>query len=96
MIGREAYQNPYLLAELHRALDDQRWAPDRAEIVRAYSDYVARQLHAGERLNVMIRHVLGLYHGLPSARSWRRFLSEGVVRAPHAVNLLCDSLRIVS
>ncbi len=96
MIGREAYNNPYLLAEIHRALEDEQWVPDRAEIVRAYSDYVAQQFQSGERLNVMIKHVLGLYHGLPSARSWRRFLSEGVVRAPHAVNLLRDSLRIVS
>ena len=96
MIGREAYNNPYLLAEIHRDLEDEQWVPDRAEIVRAYSDYVAQQFQSGERLNVMIKHVLGLYHGLPSARSWRRFLSEGVVRAPHAVNLLRDSLRIVS
>lgn len=95
MIGREAYNNPYILAELHRHFYDQQWMIDRAEVVRAYSDYVAHQLQSGERLNVMIRHILGLYHGLPSARSWRRFLSEGVVQHPQEVNLLSQSLRIV-
>jgi tRNA-dihydrouridine synthase A len=95
MIGREAYNKPYVLAELHRAFEDDKWVPDRAEVVRAYSDYVAHQLQSGERLNVMIRHILGLYHGLPSARSWRRFLSEGVIQHPNEVNLLNQSLRIV-
>lgn len=95
MIGREAYNNPYILAELHRHFYDHQWMIDRAEVVRRYSDYVARQLQSGERLNVMIRHILGLYHGLPSARSWRRFLSEGVVQHPQEVSLLNQSLRIV-
>ncbi len=96
MIGREAYQNPYLLADLHRAQVDAQWLPDRADVLRSYSEYVIRQHQSGERLNVMIRHVLGLYHGLPRARTWRRFLSEGVVRSPDSPNLLRESLRIVS
>ncbi len=96
MIGRETYQNPYLLAELHKHYYDINWFPDRAHVVQAYGEYVATQLQAGERLNQMIRHVLGLYHGMPGARSWRRFLSEGVVRNPASVSLLSDSLRIVT
>ncbi len=97
MIGREAYQNPYLLAELHRHLaQPEGGLPDRAAVVRAYSDYVQTQLARGERFSGMVRHMLGLYHALPGARSWRRFLSEHAARPqPHA-KLLTDSLRIVS
>jgi tRNA-dihydrouridine synthase A len=96
MIGREAYQNLYLLAELHSQYVDRSWLPDRTEVLRAYSRYAIKQMQAGERQNLMVRHVLGLYHGLPGARSWRRFLSEGVVRSPHSTSLLLDSLRIVT
>ncbi|MGE0188878.1 MAG: tRNA dihydrouridine(20/20a) synthase DusA [Steroidobacteraceae bacterium] len=96
MIGREAYQNPYLLAELHRQHVASDWCPERSDVLRMYAGYVTRQMQVGERLNLMVRHVLGLYHGLSGARSWRRFLSEGVVRSPHSTSLLMDSLRIVT
>lgn len=95
MIGREAYQNPYLLAQLHRQLHDQAPIPDRAAVMHEYSSYVAHQLTLGEPLNAMVRPVLGLYHALPGARSWRRYLSEGVTRSALSARLLTDSLRIV-
>jgi tRNA-dihydrouridine synthase A len=97
MIGREAYQNPYLLAQLHQLLmGNAERLPDRVSIIRDYADYVARQVGTGERLNGMVRPMLGLYHARPGARSWRRFLSEGVTRADVTAKLLLDSLRIVS
>lgn len=97
MIGREAYQNPYLLAELHRDLyGDGAALPDRQVVVHAYADYVGRQLARGERLNSMVRPILGLYHALPGARSWRRYLSEGVTQPTAQARLLLDSLRIVT
>lgn len=97
MIGREAYQNPYLLAQLHQQLYGQGAAlPGRAEVVHAYAEYVARQWQRGERMNNMVRPLLGLYHALPGARSWRRYLSEGVTQPQANPKLLLDSLRIVS
>jgi tRNA-dihydrouridine synthase A len=97
MIGREAYQNPYLLAELHRDLyGDNALLPERQAVVYAYADYVERQLAQGERLNTMVRPILGLYHALPGARSWRRYLSEGVTQPTAQAKLLLDSLRIVT
>jgi tRNA-dihydrouridine synthase A len=96
MIGREAYQNPYLLAELHRAVCDRAWVPPtRADVVERYAAYVAARLAEGHRLRTMIRHVQGLYAGLPRARSWRRFLSEQSSRTAANADLLIDSLRIV-
>ncbi len=96
MIGREAYNNPYLLAQLHTQLVGGNARIDRAEVVRAYADYVAMQAARGERLTGLVRHMLGLYHGQPGARSWRRFLSEGAASTSTRPGLLLDSLRIVA
>jgi tRNA-dihydrouridine synthase A len=97
MIGREAYQNPFLLAELHQHLyEPHAVLPDRAAVIRAYATYAAARIAAGDRLNVLVRHMLGLYYGLPRARSWRRFLSENAVRPGVSAQLINDSLRIVT
>jgi tRNA-dihydrouridine synthase A len=96
MIGREAYSNPYLLALLHRAVLDPQWQlPSREEIVERYVPYVQDRLAEGHRLRSMVRHVQGLYAGLPRVRSWRRFLSEGAAAPDARAELLIDALRIV-
>lgn len=96
MIGREAYQNPYLLAELHRHLcEPDAVLPRRSSVLSQYAQYVARQVIAGQRLSSMVRHVFGLYAGLPGGRAWRRFLSESAGRPDAAPQALVDSLRIV-
>jgi tRNA-dihydrouridine synthase A len=77
MIGREAYHNPHLLAEADsRIFEEDRAAPSREAVLEAYIPYVARQLAHGERLHRIVRHILGLYHGVPGAKTWRRYLSE--------------------
>lgn len=95
MIGRQAYAEPYLLAQLHAALVDPQWRPAREDIIVQYADYVAARLQEGHRLRGMVKHVLGLYLGLPGARSWRRFLSERCADESADARLLLDSLRIV-
>ena len=96
MLGREAYQNPYLLAELHRAVCDPDWAPPtRDQVLERYVPYVRQRLFEGHRLRAMVRHVQGLYAGLPRVRSWRRFLSEQSASPTANSDLLMDSLRIV-
>ncbi|HUO80656.1 MAG TPA: tRNA dihydrouridine(20/20a) synthase DusA [Steroidobacteraceae bacterium] len=78
MIGREAYHNPYFLAELDRLA----WPagatplPAPAEVVAALEPYVAGRLARGERLHAIARHVLGLYAHRPGARAFRRVISE--------------------
>ena len=97
MIGREAYQNPYLLAELHGAVRDPAWnAPPREDVVRRYVPYVRARLEEGHRLHALTRPLLGLYAGRPGARSWRRYLSEHCARPQTPAEFLIDSLRIVS
>ncbi|MDO9105410.1 MAG: tRNA dihydrouridine(20/20a) synthase DusA [Methylovulum sp.] len=77
MVGREAYHNPYMLAEVDRRLfGDNAPALSRQQIITRLLPYVHEQLKAGGRLNSVTRHILGLFHGEPGARGWRRYLSE--------------------
>jgi tRNA-dihydrouridine synthase A len=81
MIGREAYQNPYVLAAWERELlGTTDPAPARAEIVRDLLPYVERELAEGTPLKAITRHLMGLFNGLPGARAWRRHLSEAAHR----------------
>ncbi len=76
MIGREAYHNPYFLAEADQALFGSE-PPGREAVVTRFIPYVQARLDEGVRLSSMTRHILGLFAGCPGARRWRRTLSEG-------------------
>ena len=77
MLGRTAYHEPYLLAELERDLFDPDYAlPDRADILHRLRDHIDPRLDRGESIAHFTRHLLGLYQGLPGARRFRRVLSE--------------------
>jgi tRNA-dihydrouridine synthase A len=77
MLGRAAYADPYLLAEVDGVLfGEERAAPSRLEVLDAFRPYVEEQLARGVRLNAMTRHILGLFHGQPRARAFRRHLAE--------------------
>lgn len=80
MIGREAYSNPFLFAEIDRAVfDAEPLVSSRFEAVDAYRPFIEAELAAGTPLKRMTRHMLGLFQGVPGARQWRRTLSvEGV------------------
>ena len=94
MLGRAAYQNPALLAEV-----DARFfgaAPvDLDTAIEAYSEHVERQLHQGARLHPLIKPMLGLYNGRPGARLFRRHLSEQAVRADAGISVLREALDFV-
>lgn len=77
MIGRAAYQEPYLLAAADRDMfGEGALPPTRREAVEAYLPYVAARLEEGQPLNRMMKHTLGLFAGQPGARHWKRTLSE--------------------
>ena len=77
MLGREAYQNPWLLAEVDAQLYGMdKPAASRDDVIVALLPYVEQQLAAGAHLNHITRHILGLYQGVPGARKFRRYLSE--------------------
>ncbi len=77
MIGRAAYQDPFLLAQADRRIFGARApAPARAGVVRALVPYVEARCAAGVPVKSVTRHILGLFNGQPGARLWRRTLSE--------------------
>ena len=96
MLGREAYHNPYLLAQLHRDVVDAAFRlPGREEVIGRYASYTHLRVAEGHRLRGVVRHVLGLYAGFPGVRSWRRFLLERCNDPAANADLLLDALRIV-
>jgi tRNA-dihydrouridine synthase A len=89
MLGRAAYQTPYLLADVDRTIfGDDGVAPSRADVLRALLPCVESHVARGGRLNNITRHILGLYHGRPRARAFRRHLSECAVRDGAGVDVL--------
>lgn len=84
MMGREAYSNPYLLADVDRRFFGIRHTPlSREQVLQQYLEYCEREIRNGCRLDRLSRHIVGLFQGQPGARIWRRYLSEQV-RLPNA------------
>jgi tRNA-dihydrouridine synthase A len=76
MLGRAAYQQPWLVADLDREIHGARQTPTLSRVLDRYIAYVERELADGTPLRSMTRHLLGLRTGLPGGRRWRRELSE--------------------
>jgi tRNA-dihydrouridine synthase A len=96
MIGRAAYHNPYLVAEAEEyVFGDAAPQRTRAEIVEALVPYAEAQLARGVALRAIARHALGLYHGAPGARAWRRILSDAALLQSAGPELFLRALREV-
>ena len=95
MLGRAAYQNPAILADVDARLFGGAQRAVEAG-VGAYLDYVACQLTKGTPLHAMTRHMLGLFNGRPGARQFRRHLSENATRSGAGIDVLRDALAFVS
>ncbi len=95
MLGRAAYQNPWILAELSVDLG---WpaAASREAVVEAMVEYARRHVEAGGRLNHVARHMLGLFHGQPGARHWRRHLSQNMHLEGAGPELLREAMTVGS
>ncbi len=89
MVGREAYQNPYLLAEIdQRLFGSDKPVKKRREIVEAMYPYIERQLANGSYLGHISRHMLGLFQNMPGARQWRRHISENAHKPGAGIEVL--------
>ncbi|HEV7368287.1 tRNA dihydrouridine(20/20a) synthase DusA, partial [Arenibaculum sp.] len=96
MIGRAAYEDPYVLAEVDRRFHgDPAPASTRHEVVAAMLPYVEARLAAGTPLNAITRHMLGLFQGMPGARAWRRHLSENAHRPGAGPEVLARAAALV-
>ena len=81
MIGREVYQNPYLLSEADQLVyGDVKAQITREQVIEIMCDYIDRNVANGGRVWHVVRHMLGLCNGLPGARRYRRYLSENAGR----------------
>ncbi|WP_420863826.1 tRNA dihydrouridine(20/20a) synthase DusA [Algirhabdus cladophorae] len=77
MIGRAAYHSPWdVLGAADHQIYGASYASSPSQVVQDMLPYIEAHLSAGGRLNQITRHMLGLFHGMPGARGWRRFLSE--------------------
>ena len=76
MIGREAYQNPYILSELETVIFKNAAVKSREEIAREMIPYIEQQMKDfGTPLKSITRHMIGLYHQCSGAKKWRQVLS---------------------
>jgi tRNA-dihydrouridine synthase A len=95
MLGRAAYQNPYVLAEVDRALFGKAdGVPRRGEVLAALIPYVEGHLRGGGRLSNVTRHVLGLYHCQRRGRAFRRLLSEEAKRSSGGTDVLRAAIEL--
>ncbi len=78
MIGRAIYHTPYLLANIEREIFKNENIPSRQEVIEQLIPYVKDELKKGTRLNQIMRHTLGLFHGQSGASYWKRYLSENM------------------
>lgn len=96
MVGREAYQNPWMLAQVDEQLYGQPGpARDRHQVIESLLPYAEEQVRAGRPLNHVTRHILGLFHGRPGGRQFRRHLSENAHLPGSDSRVLADALERV-
>ena len=96
MIGREAYQNPWMLADVDsRIFKQPASARSRKEVVERMLPFVEQQQALGVPVHRITRHMLGLFQGQPGARSWRRHLSEHAHRPGAGPEILSEALALV-
>jgi tRNA-dihydrouridine synthase A len=89
MLGREAYHNPYLMADFDaRYYGDETEIKTRQQIIHAMLPYITAQLKNEVRINNITRHMLGLMTGMPGARAYRRQLSDAKQLALHGPAIL--------
>ena len=93
MVGREAYQNPYMMADLdQRLFGSNKPVKKRREVVEAMYPYIERQMANGSYLNHISRHMLGLFQNMPGARQWRRHISENAHKPGAGIEVLQQAM----
>ena len=79
MIGRKVYQSPYFLADIEREIFNNSDILTRAQIVEEIVKYVSDEVQKGTRVNQIMRHTVGLYHGQKGSTEWKRYLSNNMM-----------------
>ena len=94
MVGREAYQNPSILAHVdHVLFDNQLPVTNAVAAVKAMYPYIEKELSQGTYLGHITRHMLGIFQGIPGARQWRRHLSENMFADNAGFNVFEEAVK---
>ena len=78
MIGRAVYHSPYFLADVERDIFNNNNVPTRTEVMEQMITYIKEEIKKGTRLNQIMRHTVGLFHGQKGSSYWKRYLSENM------------------
>ena len=79
MIGRAIYQNPYFLTDIEREIFNVKNNPTREEIAEKLLKYLEKEVKLGTKVNHVMRHTVGLYHGQVGSKKWKRYLSDNMM-----------------
>jgi len=79
MIGRSIYQNPYFLIEIEKEIFKTKNNPTREQVVEKLLEYADREIKLGTKINHIMRHTVGLYHGQIGSKEWKRYLSDNMM-----------------
>ena len=79
MIGRSIYQNPYSLVEIEKEIFGSKNVPTREEVAEKLLEYLEKEVKLGTKVNHIMRHTVGLYHGQIGSKDWKRYLSDNMM-----------------
>ena len=79
MIGRSIYQNPYSLIEIEKEIFKTKNNPSREQVAEKLLQYLDKEVKLGTKVNHIMRHTVGLYHGQVGSKEWKRYLSENMM-----------------
>ncbi|WP_366519122.1 tRNA dihydrouridine(20/20a) synthase DusA [Natronocella acetinitrilica] len=97
MLGREAYHNPWVLAEVdQRIYGDAPGSRTRLDVLEDYLPFVSKELSRGTALPALTRHLLGLFQGVPGSRRFRRHISENAHRRGAGIEVIEDAAACLS
>lgn len=97
MLGREVYHNPYLMMQVDATIySDEVATQSRKQVLQQYFPYIEQQMGQGVYLKQLSRHLLGLFHGIPGAKAWRRHVSENAYKEGAGIEVLLQAMELVS
>ena len=79
MIGRAIYQNPYFLTDIEKEIFKVKKNPTREDVAEQLIKYLEKEVKLGTKVNHIMRHAVGLYHGQPGSKNWKRYLSDNMM-----------------
>ena len=102
MIGRSIYQNPYSLIEIEKEIFNTKILPSREGVAEKLLEYLEKEVKLGTKVNHIMRHTVGLYHGQIGSKAWKRYLSDNMMardsdfqKAKHIMNIVQNNEKAI-